>query len=535
MIFFGNEQPFNLLDGEIDPSFKLTPFPFSAPNSTIGSTNPGLNHLAGLLLPKHIINCSGTIFPLMVVMGMSPTYHLQFPKSTINNLSVQKMYGLHIKILTAEVNLGLDYEKIQVRDGQLDYSTGMPGAKAIANAKNLSNFNSLKWDQAKVKASFDALVALKTEVDRVAPGDFVPGWSLWRVMSGLDAYHISKVLLLSGLTQIEVNAMPCGDVDTGAPTWGSTTLGQFYGVDQNKAFYNPTATLPSGMLPLSIPFNFLNETLTSSNVAQTGVVTLSSGLELEKWNHLPYNNIIVQGYWNNVNNALKDIYTPRYLMNCPGVASIWFALTGLGCDPSMNVDPQYLSNPAIQNGLKVIDELLIGEVELSFNWYTITTSQQGDGLGGAGTALMMTDGFGVGQACLTEAASIISTTPSLAWDVSRIIVQVNKLIDLSGAIRLAAPEEYDLPDWVDPSFTDWTLKPDLYSFMYTYILSHSMTLLKLTLNKLTITDADLTIPLVALLGNTANSRFNSSPFVGAGNSTYLRGLNYTQIIQPGRP
>ena len=69
----------------------------------------------------------------------------------------------------------------------------------------------------------------------------------------------------------------------------------------------------------------------------------------------------------------------------------------------------------------------------------------------------------------------------------------------------------------------------------TCILSHSMTLLKLTLNKLTITDADLTIPLVALLGNTANSRFNSSPFVGAGNSTYLRGLNYTQIIQPGRP
>lgn len=525
-----NERPFNYLNGSaIDPTFRLAPFPFSPPNSKIGATYQYtfLNYLAGMLLPKYIINCPGTIFTLLPLMMQTP-YHLQFSSSVIKNLSVQKMYGLHIDILEAEINLGLDYTKLQLHNG--DMSGNYPSSQLVQRAATMPNFDLLKWNQTKVNEEYNKLFALKSEVDSVAPDDFITNWKLWDIMSGLNAYHVIKVLLLSGFSLTTIRTM----------TWGNTTFGAFadetvltatFTAAQYPLIYHPTALNASCMLPFKVPFNMMSETITSSKVNNGGIVTLDSGLELAPFNILPNNNIIVNGYWTNVNLILRNMYTPRYLMNCPGVASIWLALTGNGCDPSLNINPNHINNTAVQQGLQVIINTLIGEVDLCYNWYNITQSDVSDG----STGLMLPGFQGPGPLALQEASGIIAADPSKAWDVSTVLINVNRLIDLSGAIRTAAPEKYDLPNWTDPSFPEWDLEADLYSFIYTYIITHSVTLLKLTLQKSTLTNDDLGSELVGLIGNSDGSRFNSSPFVGTGGSdmsVYLRTLRYTGLIPP---
>ena len=529
--YFGsNERPFNYLNGSaIDPTFRLAPFPFSPPNSKIGATYgyTFLNYLAGMLLPKYIINCPGTIFTLLPLMMQNP-YHLQFSSNVIKNLSVQKMYGLHIDILEAEINLGLDYTKLQLHNGDMDGN--YPSSQLVQKAANMPNFDLLKWDQTKVNDAYSKLLALKSEVDSVAPDDFIDNWKLWDIMSGLNSYHIIKVLLLSGFSLETIKTMKWGDTTFGAFSDETVSTATF-AVAQYPLFYDKKALNASCMLPFKVPFNMMSETITSSKVNDYGIVSLDSGLKLEQFQILPYDNIIVNdnAFWKNTNLILRNMYTPQYIMNCPGVASIWMALTGNGCDPSLNINPNHINNTAVQQGLQVIINTLIGEVDLCYNWYNITQSDVSDG----STGLMLPGFQGPGPLALQEASGIIAADPSKAWDVSTVLINVNRLIDLSGAIRTAAPEKYDLPNWTDPSFDTWDLEADLYSLIYTYIITHSVTLLKLTLQKSTLTNDDLGSELVGLIGNSDTSRYYSSPFVGTGGgdfSVYTRMLQYTGLI-----
>lgn len=323
----------------------------------------------GMNLPEYSYNCGGTyvislaMYNLINVAGAS--VFDSNGVSLLNNIDVQKIFGLHLKTLADEVAMGWDYASTPVMPANHRDAGFMPTPEAATAAALLDPSGLHSWDQSSVDLRYAALQDLSGITDLVStPWDAKYG-TLFGYFEGLELIHINRCLLLSGVNPADIS-------------WGTTNFAV-----KVAEILDPTSIIRTvftsfvGAAAAGAPFVPLD--IARVNLAEfykkivpdnvlIGPVNPDSGLVFEPLTRVTYSGA---GDIYTRNSLYRGMSMPVGSYMCIGTYVIMTALYGLLDVPQCPCPPALINNIDVQKILALHSNTLKAEIDLGFDFATM--------------------------------------------------------------------------------------------------------------------------------------------------------------------
>ena len=461
--------PFNVLTGPADASFMamFTPGPTQTWSHGPNWFYTYNDWVRGMNFTDAAYNCGGTYFLQLAMYGFTevpgaPVFDNN-NVSIINDISIQKLWVIHTGTLQDEVKLGYDFATMP-NDINLNGADGYPGLQAAAVARAMPNYDTIKWDQAKVNDRYNSLQHY-TGVDSLVTWDAKFG-TVFKYIETLELIHIRRLLLLSSLDPKDIS---WGDQNF-ETAWATDFAFDATGAPVSAAMHAFTsfagaATMAGPFLPkqpVSLERIQLAE-FYKKQVPENVLFDLLAASEHMTFSPTPVMTNAGAGNIAEYNKYFRDMLLPTYSYNCGGTYNStigmygFYEISGLSFFDDNNVS--ILNDVSFQKLMGLHLSSLKNEVDLGWNF--------------AAKPAMPSTWTNIDPSARALAATKIAANPELdlSWGQVKVRNRYNALQELSGVANLVK--------WEDPNYVN------LFEYFEVLELVHIETLLNLSNTPLT--------------------------------------------------